>query len=103
MTATVHARAAQTAESVRVPSSAVINDGRGVAVWVIDGNGQRVVRRPVTVKSFGQNEVTLAGGLSDGERIVTLGVHVLDEGRAVRIVEQRQPVKLAADAGASAQ
>jgi multidrug efflux system membrane fusion protein len=103
MTATVMAHATQSVESVRVPASAVINDGRGAAVWVIDGSGQRVVRRPVTVKSFGQADVTLSAGLSQGERIVTLGVHVLDEGRPVRIVEQRQPVKLAADSGAAAQ
>lgn len=102
MTATVFAHATEAAETVRVPSSAVMNDGRGAAVWVIGGNGERVVRRTVTVKSFGQSEVTLSAGLSEGERIVTLGVHVLDEGRPVRIVEQRQPVKLAADGATTA-
>lgn len=102
MTATVLAQAVASAQSVRVPASAVLNDGRGPAVWVIDGSGARVIRRPVTVKSFGQNEVTLSAGLSEGERIVTLGVHVLDEGRPVRIVEQRQPVKLAADGAKAA-
>lgn len=103
MTATVLTQAAAPANSVRLPASAVINDGHGAAVWVIDGSGQRVIRRPVTVKRFGQNEVAISAGLSEGERVVTLGVHVLDEGRPVRIVEQRQPVKLAADGNNAAQ
>lgn len=97
MTATVLTTAAQQAEVVRVPSSAIINDGRGASVWVVDSAGSRVLRRPVEVASFGHSEVVLSSGLQRDERIVTLGVHILDEAKPVRIVEERAPVKLAAE------
>lgn len=103
MTATVIASAGNANAIVRVPSSAIINDGRGASVWVVDAAGKRVQRRPVEIVGFGQSEVTVASGLSEGERLVTLGVHVLDEARPVRVVEERPPVKLAADQSPAAQ
>lgn len=97
MTATVVASTGSRAEVVRLPATAVINDGRGAAVWVVNETATRVARRPVEVMSFGQRDVIVTRGLAAGERLVTLGVHVLDENRAVRVVEERPPVKLAAD------
>lgn len=97
MTATVISSANPKAEVVRVPTTAVINDGRGAAVWVVDSSATRVQRRAVEVLSFGQQDVLVTNGLAAGERLVTLGVHVLDENRAIRVVEERPPVKLAAD------
>lgn len=103
MTATVIAAAPATAQGVRVPSTAILNDGRGPAVFIVDEAGARVLRRPVHIARFGQHDVVVGEGLAEGERVVTLGVHVLDEGRPVRVVEERQPVKLAADKSPSAQ
>lgn len=103
MTATVIAQASDRTQGVRVPASAILNDGRGASVWIVDASGSRVIRRPVSIKSFGQQHVLVSDGLKDGERLVTLGVHILDEGRPVRIVEERQPVKLAADKSPFAQ
>lgn len=97
MTATVVANAGVRAEVVRVPSTAVINDGRGASVWIVGQNGTRVERRPVEILSFGQQDVLVTSGLNAGERLVTLGVHVLDEARPVKVVEERSPVKVAAD------
>jgi RND family efflux transporter MFP subunit len=97
MTATVIANAGTRAEVVRVPSTAVINDGRGASVWVVQASGTRVERRPVEILSFGQQDVLVTRGLNAGERLVTLGVHVLDEARPIKVVEERPPVKVAAD------
>ncbi len=97
MTATVYANSGAPLQVTRVPSSAIINDGRGAAVWIVDGSGAAVLRRPVEIVSFGQQDVVVGAGLVGGERVVTLGVHILDEKRPVRVVEERQPVKLAAD------
>lgn len=97
MTATVFASAGNAGAIVRVPSSAVINDGRGAAVWVVNASAKGVQRRPVDIVSFGQSEVVISRGLSAGDRLVTLGVHILDEAKPIRIIEERPPVKLAAD------
>lgn len=103
MTATVITSASSTVETVRIPASALINDGRGPSVWVVDGTSKRVLRRMVEVKNFGQQDVIISSGLAEGERVVSLGVHVLDEARPIRIVEERPPLKLASDKSAGAQ
>jgi len=96
MTANVITTSGDATRMVRVPASAIINNGDGVAVWIVE-DGTRVKRRPVTVQAFGQQEALVTSGLAEGERIVTLGVHILDEARAVRVVEERPLVKMAAD------
>lgn len=97
MTATVYASAGNANAVMRIPSSAVINDGRGAAVWVVKADAKGVERRLVEIVSFGQSEVIVSGGLAAGDRLVTLGVHILDEAKPIRIIEERPPVKLAAD------
>ena len=72
-----------------LPLSAVMNDSAGASVWVVDAGGERVRKAPVEVLSFEAQGAVIGGGLKDGDRIVTLGVHMLDEGRAVRVVELR--------------
>jgi RND family efflux transporter MFP subunit len=89
MTATVTVGDAATAQVVRLPLAALYNQGSGPAVWVIDVDG-RPVLRPVTVTSYEANDVLVSGGLSEGDRVVTLGVQKLDPGQRVRIVQALQ-------------
>jgi RND family efflux transporter MFP subunit len=89
MTATVALRPARGAEIARLPLSAVMNDGKGAAVFVVDASGTRVERRAVVVAAFGQDAAAIQSGLKSGERVVTLGVHAIDPGQPVRIVETR--------------
>lgn len=74
---------------IRLPLSAVMNDAKGPLVWVVNAAGDRIARRAVTVQAFEQDSVLLSSGLRQGERVVTLGVHMLDEAKAVRIVETK--------------
>lgn len=97
MTATVTLAGEGKSAVARVPASAIINDGRGAAVWVLDGDGTRVARRAIEIEAFGAADVLVTSGLTAGERIVSLGVHVLDEKKPVRVVETRAPIKYAAD------
>jgi hypothetical protein len=39
----------------------------------------------VTIAALGEEEVRLAGGVKQGERIVALGAHLLKAGQAVRL------------------
>lgn len=86
-TATVILDRGSSSPVARLPLSAVMNDGRGAFVWVVDANGHRLERRPIEVQAFAQDAAIISAGLKSGERVVTLGVHALDEHRAVRVVE----------------
>lgn len=92
-TATVHLVADHARVLVRVPSTAVANDGRGPHVFVVTENGTRVVAKPVAVHAYLRDDVLIREGLSAGERIVTVGLHVLDPARPVRVVEQRASLR----------
>ncbi len=78
---------------VRVPLAAVMNDGRGAAVWIVDGDGARVRRVPVIIASLTRDHALIASGLNTGDRIVALGVHMLDEAKPIRIVERRAAIE----------
>lgn len=87
MTATVELAQANDTPVARLPLPAVMNDGREPAVFVVDATGTAIKRTPIEVVSYGRDEVIVAKGVTEGQRVVALGTHLLDEGRAVRIVE----------------
>jgi len=45
-----------------------------------------VTLKPVTVKSYGSENVIVAGGVEEGAKVVTLGVQKLDPAEKVRVV-----------------
>jgi RND family efflux transporter MFP subunit len=69
----------------QVPLSALYDNGKGPGVWVVAGKEPQVSWRPIRLLGLGQESATIAGGLADGERYVTLGAHLLHEGDRVRI------------------
>ncbi len=71
--------------STRVPASATMTDDSGKAfVWVVDPSAMRVSRRSVELGQLSGSEVEVRGGLSEGDVIVTTGVHSLRDGMQVR-------------------
>lgn len=76
------------APAVQLPLSAVMNDGQGAAVWRVVENGTRVERTPVTIASLAKGHALVTGGLDNGDQVVTLGVHMLDAAKPVRVVAQ---------------
>lgn len=90
MTATVMVSRPLEKPVAHVPISAVMNDGRGASVYAVEGDGTRIKRTPVEIVSYGHDDVTVSGGLADGQRIVTLGTQMLDESQPIRIVEAVQ-------------
>lgn len=74
-----------------VPRAAIANAARQLpAVWVIGDKGQ-IALRPVTLGSYAGTNVTILGGVRQGERIVTAGVHRLDAGQSVRLWSGKMP------------
>jgi hypothetical protein len=45
--------------------------------------------RPVTVASFSEDDALITGGVSAGEKVVTLGVQKLEPGLKVRSIEAK--------------
>jgi membrane fusion protein, multidrug efflux system len=71
------------AREIDIPSTALFHQGARPAVWVLEGTQPRLALRPVTVQSYRDRSVILAGGLRDGERIVAAGVHTVFVGEHV--------------------
>jgi RND family efflux transporter MFP subunit len=88
MTATVTLSRAGDAPVVRLPLSAVLNRGAGPSVFVVDGAGA-IEPRSVTVASFTADAALVTAGVSDGDRVVTLGVQKLNAGEKVRVIDDR--------------
>jgi RND family efflux transporter MFP subunit len=88
MTATVTLSRAGDAPVARLPLSAVLNRGAGPSVFVVDGAGA-IEPHSVTVASFTADAALVTAGISDGDRVVTLGVQKLNPGEKVRVIEDR--------------
>lgn len=85
MTATVIARARQGGEIALLPMTALSKKGADPAVWVLNKAGDGVELRPVQVAAFAGDRMLVAGGVKDGDRVVTAGVQKLDAGVKVRV------------------
>lgn len=75
-----------------IPTTALL-DGRRVLVVQSAGShgAYKVVSRAVRLGGVDERTATVLAGLSDGERIVAVGAHLLVEGQAVRLLETGQP------------
>jgi membrane fusion protein, multidrug efflux system len=71
------------AQAMRLPTSALWQQGQGSAVWVFDPSAGVVRARTVQVAGLDGNLAVIAGGLQPGDEVVAAGVHVLTEGQAV--------------------
>lgn len=73
------------AQQVRVPLGALYDAGKGVGVWLIDGD-DKVRFKPVKVVRLEQEHALLSAGVNSSQRIVALGAHLLHEGDPVRLL-----------------
>lgn len=75
-------------QALRVPVGALLDTGKGTGVWVVSGEPAKVSWRPVAVQQLDDDSARVAGALKQGDRIVTLGAHLLREGESVRTASQ---------------
>jgi multidrug efflux pump subunit AcrA (membrane-fusion protein) len=76
--------------SLFVPVSAVFSpDGAETYVWVIDPEAKKVSRRAVKTGPLANTGIPIQEGIEAGEWIAIAGVHYLEEGQQVEIMEQR--------------
>ena len=70
----------------RLPLAAILNRGTGPSVFVVDDAGGLKLR-PVNVAAFTEEAALVTAGVTDGEKVVTMGVQKLVAGTKVRAVE----------------
>jgi multidrug efflux system membrane fusion protein len=86
-TATVHLASPGAGERAKLPLAAVFKDQGRPSVWLIDEARGRLIKTGVEVSAWTETSAIISGGLTTGEKVVTAGVHKLDAGTPVRIVE----------------
>ena len=87
--ATVHVKAAglpgSQSEVIKLPTSALQQQGQGTVVWLLDEASMTVNTRPVQLGRVDGNEVVISSGLQAGQKVVSAGVHVLSPGQKVTV------------------
>ena len=67
--------------AIVVPLTAVVDNGKGPQVWVVD-DGKAMIR-PVEVAAFREDGAAIASGLKAGEMVILTGQRRLVDGQAV--------------------
>jgi membrane fusion protein, multidrug efflux system len=70
---------------IKLPTSALRQEGAATVVWVLDEASMTVKAQPVQVAAVDGNEVVIAAGLTPGQKVVSAGVHVLSPGQKVSV------------------
>jgi RND family efflux transporter MFP subunit len=74
---------------VKLPTSALRQEGKGTAVWVLDPRTMTVRSQPVQIATADGNDAVIASGVAPGMQVVAAGVHVLSPGQKVAIWRDR--------------
>ena len=85
---------------IRLPLSAVMQQQGRTSVWLLDRASMTVRAQPVVVGGADGNSVVIAAGLSQGQMVVSAGVHVLTPGQKVRLYEAAPAIAGATPASA---
>ena len=88
------------AQVIKLPTSALRQDGRATAVWVLDQASMTVKSQAVQIATADGNEAVVAAGLAPGMLVVSAGVHVLSPGQKVTIY--RSPTQASSGVAAAA-
>jgi RND family efflux transporter MFP subunit len=70
---------------IRLPASAVLQQGDMSGVFIVDPRTMRVTLRKIDVAPDRDGRFLVRGGLEPGERVVIAGVHRLKQGQEVRL------------------
>lgn len=72
---------------VKLPLSALLQQGDRPAVWVVDPRSNKVALRSVEIAQYREDGVVIATGLQADEIVITAGVHKLLPDQTVRLPE----------------
>jgi RND family efflux transporter MFP subunit len=74
---------------IKLPTSALRQEGQVSAVWLLDKASMTVKSQIVQIATADGNEAVIAAGLQPGMVVVSAGVHVLSPGQKVTIYQQK--------------
>ena len=90
---TVHvvpqALAAKGLQAIKLPTTALRQEGQATAVWVYEADKGAVRSQVVQVATADGNDAVIVGGLTPGMQVVSTGVHVLTPGQKVVVFQQK--------------
>ncbi|RYX95970.1 MAG: efflux RND transporter periplasmic adaptor subunit [Comamonadaceae bacterium] len=89
---------AQGLQVIKLPTSALRQEGSSTAVWVVDKASMTVRSQPVQVATADGNDAVIAAGLQPGMLVVSAGVHVLSPGQKVSIYPEKTTASTATPA-----
>ena len=72
---------------IKLPTSALLRDGNGSAVWLLDSATMTVKLKPIDIATADGNAVVVRSGLEPGMQVVVAGVHVLQPGQKVSLYQ----------------
>ena len=74
---------------IKLPTTALRQEGKTTAVWVFDKASMAVKSQLIQIATADGNDVVVASGLQPGMLVVSAGVHVLAAGQNVSIYKQK--------------
>lgn len=77
---------------IKLPTSALKQDGKTTAVWVLDPASMTLKSQPVEIATADGNDAVISGGLVPGMMVVSAGVHVLQAGQKVTLYKEKGAV-----------
>lgn len=77
---------------IKLPTSALRQEGAATAVWLFDAASSTVKLLPVQVVTADGNDVVVVGGLQPGMQVVMAGVHALQAGQKVTVYKPNEPL-----------
>ena len=75
--------------AIKLPTSALRQEGQSTAVWVYDPATSTVKSQVVQIATADGNDAVVAGGLTPGMQVVATGVHVLSPGQKVTVYQPK--------------
>ena len=77
---------------IKLPTSALRQEGQTTAVWLLDKATMTLRSQPIQIATIDGNDAVVAAGLEPGMLVVSAGVHVLSAGQKVSIYKSNVPV-----------
>ncbi|WP_332776035.1 efflux RND transporter periplasmic adaptor subunit [Polaromonas sp.] len=83
---------AQGAQVIKLPTTALRQEGKSTAVWVLDKASMTLKSQLIQIATADGNEAVVAAGLAPGMLVVSAGVHVLSPGQKVSVYKEKTAV-----------